>query len=374
MKKFYFLWAFMLTFANLFAQDIVLTFEGNDIAGNKLKLDSVLVENLTHKAWLLLKDDFTFNLTTQATTGISENLIENGSGLKNIYPNPFETELNIEFFSSGIGKTSVNVYDVSGKTVATLSQTLKSGVHKCKFTPRASGVYFVSLNDNGQSYSSKTISAKSGSPAAGITYIEQISSDIKSEYEKGGEGDFYLPGDTLKFTVYRKTISSVKIEAPQKTATYTFEFISNVEGITVSGSDITTDGGTSQMSVSVLPDDATDKTVTWTLENNTIGATISDSGLLTASSTIIGNGTVTVKAMAKDGSGVSGTKILNISGQLSVVSGAGVTDIDGNTYQSVIIGTQEWMAANLKVTRYAVGIFFAACIVVVITICLVGIT
>lgn len=40
---------------------------------------------------------------------------------------------------------------------------------------------------------------------------------------------------------------------------------------------------------------------------------------------------------------------------ISVKEGNGVTDIDGNTYPSTIIGSQEWMAANLKTTRYANG-------------------
>ncbi len=37
------------------------------------------------------------------------------------------------------------------------------------------------------------------------------------------------------------------------------------------------------------------------------------------------------------------------------IPGQGVTDIDGNFYPSVIIGNQEWMAENLRVTRDASG-------------------
>ena len=39
----------------------------------------------------------------------------------------------------------------------------------------------------------------------------------------------------------------------------------------------------------------------------------------------------------------------------SQTPGGGVTDIDGNRYNSVIIGTQEWMKENLNVSKYTDG-------------------
>lgn len=87
-----------------------------------------------------------------------------------------------------------------------------------------------------------------------------------------------------------------------------------VSSIMVSGqnndSTITQNNGNLQMLASVLPMDAENKAVTWSINNTNI-ASISASGLLTA----LSNGTVVVKATAKDGSGIEGTKAIVISGQ-----------------------------------------------------------
>jgi uncharacterized protein YjdB len=78
-----------------------------------------------------------------------------------------------------------------------------------------------------------------------------------------------------------------------------------VSAITVSAAGNVTEVAkdkTLQMSVVILPVDATDLSVTWSVESITGTATIDGNGLLTAT----GVGTVTVKATAKDGSGVVG--------------------------------------------------------------------
>jgi uncharacterized protein YjdB len=68
-------------------------------------------------------------------------------------------------------------------------------------------------------------------------------------------------------------------------------------------------GNTLQMSIAVLPANATDPSVTWSVTPGTGTATISNLGLLTAT----GAGTVTVMATANDGSGIEGTEVINIT-------------------------------------------------------------
>ena len=61
---------------------------------------------------------------------------------------------------------------------------------------------------------------------------------------------------------------------------------------------------TLQMSVLVGPENASDKTVTWAVKNGTGEATIDENGLLTPTKI----GTVTVRAIANDGSAIFTSK------------------------------------------------------------------
>jgi len=88
-----------------------------------------------------------------------------------------------------------------------------------------------------------------------------------------------------------------------------------VSGITITGqggvSTITTQSGTLQMSASVLPTNAADMTYTWSVVNGSGTATISATGLLTATSA----GDVVIRATANDASSTIGTITVTISNQ-----------------------------------------------------------
>jgi hypothetical protein len=87
---------------------------------------------------------------------------------------------------------------------------------------------------------------------------------------------------------------------------------------------IETQGGTLQMYAHVSPDNATDKSVTWSVVPGTGDATIDQNGLLTA----VSDGTVGVRATANDGSGIYGGTVIEIAGQTVIRERKGLWKFD----------------------------------------------
>ncbi|SHF76419.1 pectate lyase, PelA/Pel-15E family [Flavobacterium fluvii] len=126
-----------------------------------------------------------------------------------------------------------------------------------------------------------------------------------------------------------------------------------------------TDGLSRQLSVTVLPTSAANKAVTWTVSDPTIAA-ISQTGLLTP----LKNGTVTVDATAKDGSGISKQVTITITGvtgpvvlATSVTIG-GTNSTDGQSQQLSLAllpadatnKTVTWSTSSAIATISATGI------------------
>ena len=119
-----------------------------------------------------------------------------------------------------------------------------------------------------------------------------------------------------------------------------------VDSVSVTGfggaEGISTFGGTLQMIASVLPLNADDPSVIWSIENGTGEATISSTGLVTA----LSNGTVTVKATSTENALIFDTLVLTLTHQEVLITSISVSGFGGVTTITVKDATLQ-MVANV---------------------------
>ncbi len=189
----------------------------------------------------------------------------------------------------------------------------------------------------------------------------EITDNAVGIYKMGPEGyvfDNYLAavynvtGNTKILTF---TVETARIDTPENTEELFSEVLSFFEAtngdllvtdinvVSENGeTTITEDEGTLQLLAEVFPDYATNQDVLWSVVDGTATATIDQNGLLQATGTVAGNGTVWAKAEATDGSGVADSLMITISNQgivlitnITVYSENGETTIEepGGTLQ-----------------------------------------
>jgi hypothetical protein len=112
------------------------------------------------------------------------------------------------------------------------------------------------------------------------------------------------------------------------------------------------DNGTLQLNAAILPANATDHSVTWTIVNGTGKATISATGLVTA----VDNGIVTAYATTNDGSGAIGTFVITISNQTTLSSGS-VGNDDTNDIKIFVTKNELVLRFNLDFISYKANLY-----------------
>lgn len=121
-----------------------------------------------------------------------------------------------------------------------------------------------------------------------------------------------------------------------------------VTSLSVSGSDISASGATSQITANVSPENASVSAVTWTVDDSSVAA-IDANGLLHP----LKNGTVIVTATSKQtGAAISATKQINITNQFSVLYLSGTATENGDN-----VSTAQAMKRLTDGQGYPTGIF-----------------
>lgn len=125
------------------------------------------------------------------------------------------------------------------------------------------------------------------------------------------------------------------------------QLVVKVNNIEVNGnsgvSSINSDKGYLQMNAKILPENASNKNIVWSLSSGNDFATISSTGLLAA----LKNGTVSVKASSTDGSGIFGTKNILINNQIVKVNSILVTGTNNMNTISTPNGSLQLVASIL---------------------------
>jgi len=166
----------------------------------------------------------------------------------------------------------------------------------------------------------------SGSNTQAVTYYGNNSTVYTSGLiQPDGSGNITLTTITItpaNAFAYINCLKIVEYNAPQVETT----------SISVSGSDITISGATSQMSVVYTPSNATPHTISWSVDDTSI-ATINSNGLLTPKK----NGSVTVSAsFVQNSVTISSTKQINISNQITELFVSGTATSNGDNQATAL--------------------------------------
>lgn len=123
------------------------------------------------------------------------------------------------------------------------------------------------------------------------------------------------------------TVTCTAQDGSGVTATCTVTVVQLVNGITLDQTSLSLNTGmkkTAQLTATISPDNASNKNVTWTSDDEAV-ATVSQTGLVTA----IGGGTCTVTCTAQDVSGVTATcEVTVLNDKSGIIDGHAYVDLD----------------------------------------------
>jgi uncharacterized protein (TIGR02145 family) len=142
-------------------------------------------------------------------------------------------------------------------------------------------------------------------------------------------------------------------------ATLTTTSVSTIKNISaICGGNITNNGGADVFARGVVW--STNPNPNISLGTKTVDG-IGNGSFVSNITNLLPNTTYYVRAYATNASGINYSANTSYGNQLTfttqanLLNGSGLSDIDGNQYQSVIIYGQEWMQKNLNVTKYRNG-------------------
>ncbi len=222
-KCFVFILFLLFTIASSQAQDYQISFAGT---GASSTVGSVTVENLTQGKSITLSGTETLHLV--ATITGTNPIIDDANNALRIYPNPMIDNSTIDFVASASGKTIIELFDIAGRKIGSLQNTLTSGTHSFRISGLQVGIYTVKISSQAYTYTGKLVSSGTSDSDLRISYIGNSEIPITTKKLKSANNEKimqYKTGDRLKFTGFSGIYSTILTDIPTQNKAITFTFI-----------------------------------------------------------------------------------------------------------------------------------------------------
>jgi hypothetical protein len=219
----------LLLTESAFSQSI--SFSGIDKAiGKAVVMDSVVIKNLTNGRNYILKNGDT-SVLLGSISAIKEGTVSDEFQLlvKSLFRDgscPFELSVGASC------QVNIRIFDIFGKSIASISNYLSSGIHRFEFccSGLAGGVYFINAENGRDCKTAKIVVLSSGSCPVeqGINYLGSYATSIITS----GADEFDFDGYSGKYKVVQ-----LKNKKPQGGENYLFEFLGDYDyGLFISDS------------------------------------------------------------------------------------------------------------------------------------------
>ena len=214
MKNLIFLITLIGIFSNhLMGQGINFTFNPKDATN---KIDSIRAINITNGKSVFVTGANVISLTS-LTTGLNSK--EKNKSNFSVFPNPFDNNTELHFFSEKDEFIDVFITNSLGQIVAKREQYIGSGIHCFEISVKTRGLYIINVVSNTLKFSQKIIASANSQNDYRIDYRGKSTNSINEK--SGNIGN----ADAIHFVIYSGDRITKIADIPKESKAYSVDFI-----------------------------------------------------------------------------------------------------------------------------------------------------